>query len=151
MKSVQAARIVSSVCIAAGTTTELNLCHLFQGGGDDSYTAADVRKTGPGRAGLSSGPLPSLYSTDMSSLYSAPGTAGQARATMSSSRKPSPRSRWDHAVRQDDAQWFTIVEWVHFALLNAEELGMTQDNVDQTARLAPIRIWRLLGNEGDFR
>ena len=33
-------------------------------------------------------------------------------------------------VRQGDDQWFNIVKWVHYALLNAEELGVTQANVD---------------------
>ena len=34
-------------------------------------------------------------------------------------------------VRQGDDQWFTIVKWVAFALLNAEELGITSANVDE--------------------
>ena len=34
-------------------------------------------------------------------------------------------------MRQGDDQWFNIVKWVHFALLNAEELGVTQANVDE--------------------
>ena len=42
------------------------------------------------------------------------------------------------SVRQGDGQWFTIVKWVHFALLNAEEAGVTQANVDQMLDLRPI-------------
>ncbi len=53
-------------------------------------------------------------------------------------------------VRQDDGQWFTIVKWVHFALLNAEEFGVTQANVDQMLTSANPDIKRLLGKEGDF-
>jgi general L-amino acid transport system substrate-binding protein len=53
-------------------------------------------------------------------------------------------------VRQGDAQWFTIVKWVHYALLNAEELGVTKANVDQMTGSANPDIKRMLGKEGDF-
>jgi len=53
-------------------------------------------------------------------------------------------------VRQDDVQWFTIVKWVHFALLNAEELGVTQANVEQMTASNNPSIRRLLGVEGEF-
>jgi general L-amino acid transport system substrate-binding protein len=53
-------------------------------------------------------------------------------------------------VRQDDFQWFTIVKWVHFALLNAEEAGLTQANADQMLTSTVPDIKRLLGKEGDF-
>ena len=34
------------------------------------------------------------------------------------------------AVRMDDPQWSTLVKWVYFGLLNAEELGIASDTVD---------------------
>merc|ERR1739848_165100 len=34
-------------------------------------------------------------------------------------------------VRQGDDQWFNIVKWVNFAMVNAEELGVTSQNVDE--------------------
>ena len=48
-------------------------------------------------------------------------------------------------VRQGDDQWFNIVKWVHFALLNAEEAGVTQANVDQMKSSDNQDIRRLLG------
>jgi general L-amino acid transport system substrate-binding protein len=54
------------------------------------------------------------------------------------------------SVRQGDEEWFTIVKWAHFALLNAEELGVTQGNVDEMSGSASPGIRRLLGKEGDF-
>lgn len=53
-------------------------------------------------------------------------------------------------VRQGDQQWFNIVRWTLFALINAEELGVTALNVDSllAARTAAVR--RLLGVEGDY-
>ena len=34
-------------------------------------------------------------------------------------------------VRQGDDQWFNLVKWTHFAMINAEELGVTRANVDE--------------------
>jgi general L-amino acid transport system substrate-binding protein len=54
------------------------------------------------------------------------------------------------SVRQGDSQWFTLVKWVHFALLDAEELGITQANVDQMLNSTNPEIKRFVGKEGDF-
>jgi general L-amino acid transport system substrate-binding protein len=39
-------------------------------------------------------------------------------------------------VRQGDDQWFNVVKWTHFVLLNAEEAGVTQANVDEKRKQA---------------
>jgi general L-amino acid transport system substrate-binding protein len=54
------------------------------------------------------------------------------------------------AVRQGDDRWFDIARWTFFALLDAEELGVTQTNVDEMLGSDNISIRRLLGVEGDF-
>jgi general L-amino acid transport system substrate-binding protein len=54
------------------------------------------------------------------------------------------------SVRRGDDQWLTIVKWVHFALINAEELGITQANVDQMVSSTNPDIKRFLGKEGDL-
>ncbi len=53
------------------------------------------------------------------------------------------------AVRHGDDQWFDIVRWTIFALIEAEELGITQANVDQMLQSPNPAIRRLLGNAGD--
>ena len=53
-------------------------------------------------------------------------------------------------VRQGDDQWFNIVKWVHFALLNADELGVNQANVDQMKTTDQQDVRRLLGVDGTF-
>ena len=53
-------------------------------------------------------------------------------------------------VRQGDDQWFNIVKWVGFALLNAEELGVTQANVDEMKTSDNQEVKRLLGVDGTF-
>lgn len=53
-------------------------------------------------------------------------------------------------VRQGDDEWFNIIKWTLFAMINAEELGVTQLNLEsmQSVRTAPIR--RLIGLENDY-
>ena len=51
-------------------------------------------------------------------------------------------------VRHGDDQWFDIVRWTFFALLTAEELGVTQANVEEQRSQNP-EVRRLLGLTGD--
>ena len=51
-------------------------------------------------------------------------------------------------VRKGDEQWFTLVRWTLFAMLNAEELGVTSANVDEMLKSTNPEIKRLLGTEG---
>lgn len=53
------------------------------------------------------------------------------------------------AVRHGDDQWFDIVRWTIFALIEAEELGVTQANVDEMTRSERPEVRRLLGVSGD--
>ena len=53
------------------------------------------------------------------------------------------------SVRQGDDQWFDIMRWTGFALINAEELGVTSKNVDDMMKSDNPNIRRLLGVEGD--
>ena len=54
------------------------------------------------------------------------------------------------AVRQGDDQWFNIVKWSLFAMLNAEELGVSSTNIDEHADSDNPDIARLLGQDGSF-
>lgn len=53
------------------------------------------------------------------------------------------------AVRQDDVAWFDLVQWVMFALILAEEHGLTSANVDEALDSRVPEVARLLGQEGD--
>jgi general L-amino acid transport system substrate-binding protein len=54
------------------------------------------------------------------------------------------------AVRHGDDQWFDIVKWVHFAMVNAEELGVSSKNVDEALKSNQPEIRRLVGTEGAY-
>lgn len=51
-------------------------------------------------------------------------------------------------VRQGDDQWFDIVRWVHFGMLDAEELGVASANVDEALKSPDPQVRRLLGVDG---
>jgi general L-amino acid transport system substrate-binding protein len=53
-------------------------------------------------------------------------------------------------VREGDERWFDVVRWVHFALLDAEELGVTAGNVSSSLGSENQDVQRLLGVEGGF-
>jgi general L-amino acid transport system substrate-binding protein len=53
-------------------------------------------------------------------------------------------------VREGDPQWFNIVRWTLFTLINAEEVGITQLNVDSLLAARTPAVRRILGVEGDF-
>jgi general L-amino acid transport system substrate-binding protein len=53
-------------------------------------------------------------------------------------------------VRAGDDAWLDIVRWTHFALLNAEELGVTQANLEEMKNSENPEIRRLVGTEGTF-
>jgi general L-amino acid transport system substrate-binding protein len=53
-------------------------------------------------------------------------------------------------VRADDEQWYKIVQWTVFALINAEEAGVTSLNIESLSAAKTHRIRRLLGLEGSF-
>ena len=53
-------------------------------------------------------------------------------------------------VRQGDDNWLNIVKWTHFAMLNAEEMGVTQANIDSHMNSTDPAMLRLLGVEGTF-
>jgi general L-amino acid transport system substrate-binding protein len=53
-------------------------------------------------------------------------------------------------TRNGDEVWSDIITWLHYGLLEAEELGVTQANVDEMAKSTAPAIQRLLGVSGDL-
>ena len=53
-------------------------------------------------------------------------------------------------VRHGDDQWFDLVKWVLFAMVDAEELGITQRNVDEMTKSDKPELKRVLGTDGNF-
>ena len=137
----------ATICVQPGTTTELNLADYFRANNmklEAVVFATDEEATKAYDSGRCD-----AYTTDASGLYS-------ERLKMSNpddhmvlpeiiSKEPLGPS-----VRRDDVQWFQIVQWTHYALLTAEELGVTQANVDEKLKSDNPAIRRLLGVEGNY-
>ncbi len=137
----------ASVCVATGTTTELNLSDYFRVN-KMTYKPVVFEKADELNAAYEAGRC-DVYTTDASGLYAQrlklKDPAGHVILPEIISKEP-----LGPVVRQGDFQWFTIVKWAYFALLNAEELGVNSTNVDEMLKSTNPEIKRLLGVEGDF-
>jgi general L-amino acid transport system substrate-binding protein len=137
----------ASVCVATGTTTELNLADYFRTTGM-TYKPVVFEKADEVNAAYDAGRC-DVYTTDQSSLY-----AQRLRLRNPEDHVVLPeiisKEPLGPVVCQGDFQWFTINKWVYFALLNAEELGVTSKNVDEMLKSTNPEIRRLLGTEGEF-
>ncbi|MFN3890411.1 MAG: amino acid ABC transporter substrate-binding protein [Beijerinckiaceae bacterium] len=137
----------ASVCVQQGTTTEANLADFFRSNNMKyepavyATSAEAVKQYDAGRC--------DAYTTDMSGLF-----AERLRLVNPDEHVILPqvisKEPLGPAVRQGDDQWFNLVKWTHFAMLNAEELGVTRANVDERLKSTNPEIRRLLGVEGDF-
>lgn len=139
----------AAVCVQSGTTTELNLADYFKANNLE-YKPVVFEKLEEVNAAYQAGRC-DVYTTDQSGLYS-------LRLTLTNpddhvilpeiiSKEP-----LGPAVRQGDDQWFDIVSWTHYALVQAEEFGITQANVDEIKSTSTNPdIKRFLGVEADTK
>ena len=137
----------ASVCTQTGTTTELNLGDYFRANNMRyeviAFGTADetVKAYESGRC--------DVFTTDVSQLY-----AEKLKLTKPGDHVILPeiisKEPLGPLVRHGDDQWFDVVKWVHYAMLNAEELGVTSKNVDEALKSNMPEIRRLVGVEGNF-
>jgi general L-amino acid transport system substrate-binding protein len=138
----------ATVCTQTGTTTELNLADFFRAN-NMTYQVVAMEKNDEVLKAYEAGRCDS-YTTDQSGVY-----AERLKLANPDDHIVLPeiisKEPLGPLVRQGDDGWFNIVKWTYFALLNAEELGVTQANVDDMkANSTNPEIRRLLGAEGDF-
>jgi general L-amino acid transport system substrate-binding protein len=137
----------ASICTNTGTTTELNVADYFRANNME-YELVAFEKADEVVAAYDAGRC-DVYTTDQSGLY-----AQRLKLTDPGEHKVLPeiisKEPLGPVVRQGDDQWFNIVKWVHIATVNAEELGVTQANVDEMMAGDNPNIKRLLGSEGEF-
>ncbi|KAB1078067.1 amino acid ABC transporter substrate-binding protein [Methylobacterium soli] len=138
----------ATICLQQGTTTELNLADWFRTHGLAYKVVAFATAEETGRA-YDSGRC-DAYSTDKSSLYGERLKMAEpdAHTVLPETISKEPFSP---VVRQGDDQWRDIVAWTHYAMLDAEEAGIGQGNVEAMRReaLSPD-IRRILGLEGKY-
>ncbi|HZZ61107.1 MAG TPA: amino acid ABC transporter substrate-binding protein [Roseiarcus sp.] len=137
----------SKVCIQKGTTSEANAADFFETN-HINYELVEGETVTEVVSDYLTGKCNTL-TTDESQLF----------ALRSQFPKPSDhmilpdvisKEPLGPVVRQDDMQWFNIVKWVNFALLDAEELGVGSKTIDEAMQSQKPAVKRLVGAEGDF-
>ena len=137
----------SKVCVQAGTTTEPNFVDFFEAN-HMKYETVHEASADDMVAAYQDGKC-DVLTTDASGLFAmrqrlAKPTDSVILPDIISKEPLGP------AVRQDDMQWFNIDKWVNFAMLNAEELGVSSKTIDEALKSQKPAVKRLVGTEGDF-
>jgi len=137
----------ASLCVQTGTTNEQNVADYFKANNMKyeiiAFGTADetVKAYEAGRC--------DVFTSDVSQLY-----AERLKLANPSDHVVLPevisKEPLGPVVRHGDDQWFDIVKWTLFALLNAEELGVTQKNVDEMAKSDKPELKRVFGTDGNL-
>ena len=137
----------ATVCTQTGTTTELNVADYFRAN-KMPYEIVAFEKADETIQAYDSGRC-DVFTSDVSQLY-----AQRLKLTNADEHIVLPeiisKEPLGPVVRQGDDQWFNLAKWTLFALINAEELGITSDNVDEMKNSKNPAVRRLLGMEGDY-
>ena len=138
----------AAVCTRTGTTTELNMADFFNKNKME-YKPVVFEDRSEERSAFFSGRC-DVMTAD--------------RIAMAGIRANAPGNPDDYvilpeviskeplslAVRSNDAEWFSLVRWVAYALINAEEMGITSANVDKMKKSEDPAVQRLLGENGNL-
>ena len=138
----------ATVCVQPGTTTELNLADYFRAN-KMNFKPVVIEKMEEVLNAYFAGRC-DVYTTDHSGLIA-------TRA----SRAPKPEEHiilpeiiskepLGPAVRHGDDRWFDVVKWAMFAMLEAEEMGISSKNIDKEAASTNPTIQRFVGASGDI-
>lgn len=114
----------TTICVQTGTTTEINLETYFTGLGV-GYEPLNVVDEAAVLENFSSGACDG-YTTDKSGLASFAATYDGDVTILDDTMSKEPLGP---AVREGDEEWFDIVQWVVFATFQAEEFGLTSENI----------------------
>jgi len=136
----------ASVCIQAGTTTELNLADYFRLNGM-KYSAVVYDTSDQTREGFEAARC-DILTSDQSQLYAIRSKMADPNSAVVLPEVIS-KEPLGPVVRQGDDAWFNIVKWTLYAQVNAEEMGVTSANAMEMKTAADPNVKRLLGTEGD--
>jgi general L-amino acid transport system substrate-binding protein len=137
----------TKVCVQTGTTTELNLADHFRTN-KMKYEVVSAQSVDEAVKGYDSGRC-NVFTADVSSLY-----AIRLRLAKPDDHVILPdvisKEPLGPAVKQGDPQWLNIVKWTHFAMINAEELGVNSQNIADALKSEKPDVKRLVGNDGAY-
>jgi general L-amino acid transport system substrate-binding protein len=137
----------ASICLQTGTTNEQNVADYFKGNNMKyeviAFSTADetIKAYESGRC--------DVFTADISQLY-----AERLKLAVPADHAVLPevisKEPLGPLVRHGDDQWLDVVRWTLFAMVNAEELGITQKNVDDQAKSDKPELKRIFGTDGNL-
>ncbi len=138
----------ATVCVQPGTTTELNLADYFRAN-KMTFKPVVIEKLEEVLNAYFAGRC-DVYTTDISGLVAvrasrAPNPADHVILPEVISKEP-----LGPVVRHGDDKWFDVVKWTLFAMLEAEELGLSSKTIEQDAASPNPAIQRFTGATGDI-
>jgi general L-amino acid transport system substrate-binding protein len=135
------------ICVQTNTTTQANLADVFKAN-NLKYEEARYDSLPDLSKAYNAGQC-DVFTSDVSQLY-----AERLNLTKPSDHVILPdvvsKEPLGPAVRSGDDQWLKIVRWTIAAMINAEELGVTGQNVDQALQSVKPDVRRLVGAEGNY-
>jgi general L-amino acid transport system substrate-binding protein len=138
----------ATVCVQPGTTTELNLADYFRAK-NMNFKPVVIEKLAEVLNAYFAGRC-DVYTTDVSGLIATRASRAADAADHVILPEVISKEPLGPAVRHGDDQWFDIVKWSLFAMIDAEELGLTSKNIDQQAKSANPVVKRFAGGSGEF-
>jgi len=138
----------ATVCVQPGTTTELNLADYFRAN-KMTFRPVVIEKLEEVLNAYFAGRC-DVYTTDMSGLVAirasrAPNPAEHVILPEVISKEP-----LGPVVRHGDDRWFDVVKWSLFAMIEAEEMGLTSRNIDEHLKSTVPAIQRFVGATGEI-
>ena len=137
----------SKVCVQEGTTTVLNVADHFRAN-NMKYTEVKLAKLEDVLKAYEGGKC-DTFTADVSQLY-----ALRLNLIQPSDHIILPdvisKEPLAPVVRQRDDDWMMIVKWTLYAMINAEELGITSKNIDEALKSKKPDVMRLVGTEGAY-
>jgi general L-amino acid transport system substrate-binding protein len=137
----------SKVCVQSETTTQLNLADYFRANNmkyqEMKFSSLDdvIKAYDSGRCDALTADVSQLYALRLN--LSKPGDHAILPDVIS-------KEPLAPVVRERDDDWMLIVKWTLYAMINAEELGVTSKNIDEALKSKKPDVMRLVGTEGAY-
>jgi len=136
-----------SFCLQTGTTGELNVADYFRAN-NITYMPLELAGLEEILKAYDTGRC-DVFATDVSQLH-----AERLKLARPDDHVILPdvisKEPLGPVVRQGDDEWFTIVKWTHFAMVNAEELGVSSKTIERALKSEKPEVKRLVGTAGDL-
>ena len=138
----------ATVCVLPGTTTELNLADWFRAQ-RMSFKPVVIEKLEEIQNAYFSGRC-DVFTTDVSGLVSTRGSRAPRPEEHVILPEVISKGPLGPAVRHGDDRWFDVVKWSLFAMIEAEEMGLTSKSIEPALASKDPAVQRFVGATGDI-